>query len=129
MDRRDRPKTLWKRLKRRLRFNGLGACCGPSWNTRVSDVAVEEEEEAQYYGEEEPIHEAHYGSGRVNLAMLELEAERMGSLTPTTQFKTLMRLFEETDGRDEKKEEREIDTKVEWKYSIIILFRNFLQGN
>ncbi|XP_060211796.1 uncharacterized protein LOC132639360 [Lycium barbarum] len=112
MDGGDRPKTLWKNLKRRLRLNGLAACCGPSWNPRVSDVAVEEEEEsAQYYvdEEEEPIFEAHYGPGRVNLAMV-LEAERMGSMTPTTQFKTLMRLFEEADGRDEKKEEKEIDT-------------------
>ncbi|KAG5606732.1 hypothetical protein H5410_028224 [Solanum commersonii] len=54
----DRPKMLWKKLKRRLKFSGLAACCGPLWNTRVSDMVVEEEEETQYYvDEEEPIME------------------------------------------------------------------------
>ncbi|OIT21377.1 hypothetical protein A4A49_38701 [Nicotiana attenuata] len=98
----DRPKTLWKILKKRLGFTGL-ACCGPSWNMRVSDVEEEEDEEAQiygdeeaqFYGEEEPMIE-----GRLNLAMV-LAAERIGSVTPTTQFKTLMRLFEEIDDKDE----------------------------
>lgn len=118
---------LWKNLKRRLKFSGLVACCGPSWNTRVSDLTVEGEEEAHFYGEEphyygdeeEPIMEAHYGGRRVNLAMV-LEEERMESMTPTTQFKTLMRLFEETNinGHDKNNnnnmpystKEREIDT-------------------
>ncbi|KAF3615100.1 putative vacuolar protein 8-like [Capsicum annuum] len=126
MDSGDRAMTFWNNLKRRLRFGGLAACCGPSWNTRVSDTVAEEEEEAQYYedeeaqyyDEEEPVMDAHYGGRRVNLAMV-FEAERMESMTPTKQFKTLMRLFEETDNGNEKnnnnnmphsKEEREIKT-------------------
>lgn len=133
MEDEDRPKTLWKNLKRRLKFSGLGACCGPCRKMRVSSLLVEEEEEeeneaqiyrdedAQYYvDEEEPIIEAHYGGRRLNLAMV-LEAERMENMTPTTQLKTLMRLFQETDiSEDEKnnnnnnmphsKKDSEIDT-------------------
>ncbi|XP_070032006.1 uncharacterized protein [Nicotiana tomentosiformis] len=90
----NRPKTLWKILKKRLGFTGL-ACCGPSWNMRASDVE-EEEEETQIYGDEEEL----MIEGRLNLAMV-LAAERIGSVTPTMQFKTLMRLFEEMDDKDE----------------------------
>ncbi|MCE0481646.1 hypothetical protein HAX54_039534 [Datura stramonium] len=111
----DRAKTLWKNLKRRVRFSGLAGCIG---KTRVSDQTVEEEEEeeeeAQYYGEEEPIMEAqYYEEGRgLNLAMV-LEAERMaGRITPTTQFKTLMRLFEETDNNNNKEEEEEEEEEI-----------------
>ncbi|KAL3332749.1 hypothetical protein AABB24_033016 [Solanum stoloniferum] len=107
MDGEDRPRTMWRNLKQRLGFTGL-VCCGSSWNLRVSDVTMREEEEeeaqqfeAQLFGEEEPIIAAHQGN--VNLATA-LAAERQyRSVNGTAELKTLMRLFEETDGRDEKK--------------------------
>ncbi|KAH0656080.1 hypothetical protein KY285_030962 [Solanum tuberosum] len=109
MDGEDRPRTMWRNLKQRLGFTGL-VCCGSSWNLRVSDVTMrgeeEEEEEAQQFeaqlfGEEEPIIGDHQGN--VNLATA-LAAERQNrSVNATAELKTLMRLFEETDGRDEKK--------------------------
>ncbi|CAN4109924.1 unnamed protein product [Withania somnifera] len=107
MDGEDRLRTMWKSLKQRLGFTGL-ACCGSSWNLRVSDVTMrggggegEEEEEqiqAQLFSEEEPMIVAP-NQGSVNLATA-LAAERRFR---SVELKTLMRLFEETDGREEKR--------------------------
>ncbi|TMW80827.1 hypothetical protein EJD97_014663 [Solanum chilense] len=101
MDGEDRPRTMWRSLKQRLGFTGL-VCCGSSWNLRISDVTMrEEEEEAQLFGEEEPIIGAHQGN--VNLATALAAERRYRSVDATAELKTLMRLFEETDGIDEKK--------------------------
>ncbi|KAK4363243.1 hypothetical protein RND71_018484 [Anisodus tanguticus] len=100
MDGEDRLGTMWKNLKRRLGFTGL-VCCGSSWNLRVSDVATmreEEEEEAQL---EEPMIMAHQGN--VNLATALAAERRFRNVDATAQLKTLMRLFEITDGGDEKR--------------------------
>ncbi|XP_055823658.1 putative E3 ubiquitin-protein ligase XBAT35 [Solanum dulcamara] len=107
MDGEDRLRTMWRNLKQRLGFTGL-ACCGSSWNLRVSDVTMREEEEteqaqqiqAQLFGEE-PMIAAHQGN--VDLATALAAERRYRSVDTTAQLKTLMRLFEETDGRDEKK--------------------------
>nr|XP_016477050.1 PREDICTED: mitochondrial ubiquitin ligase activator of nfkb 1-like [Nicotiana tabacum] len=98
MDGEDRPRTIWRNLKQRLGFTGL-ACCGSTWNLRVSDMTIREEE-AQLFGEEEPMIVAHQGS--VNLATALAAERRFRSVGTTEKLKTLMRLFEETDGRDEK---------------------------
>ncbi|XP_060189683.1 E3 ubiquitin-protein ligase bre1-like [Lycium barbarum] len=90
MDGQDRPRTMWRILKQRLGFTGL-ACCGSTWNLRVS-------EEAQL---EEPMIVARQGN--VNLATALAAERRFRSVDATAQLKTLMRLFEETDGGDEKK--------------------------
>lgn len=95
---------MWRSLKQRLGFTGL-VCCGSSWNLRVSDVTMREEEaqqfEAQLFGEEEPIIGAHQGN--VNLATALAAERRYRSVDATAELKTLMRLFEETDGIDEEK--------------------------
>ncbi|KAM3395272.1 mitochondrial ubiquitin ligase activator of nfkb 1 [Capsicum galapagoense] len=102
MDGEDRPRTMWRSLKQRLGFTGL-PCCGSTWNLRVSDVPTREEEEAQQIQaqEEEPMIMAHQGT--MNLASALAAERRFQSVNATAQLKTLMRLFEETDGRDEKK--------------------------
>ncbi|MCD7456285.1 hypothetical protein HAX54_031162 [Datura stramonium] len=107
MDGEDRPRTMWRNLKQRLGFTGL-ACCGSSWNLRVSDVTMRREEaeeaqiEAQLFGEEEePMIVAH--QERVNLATALAAERQFRGVDATAQLKTLMRLFEETDGRDEKR--------------------------
>ncbi|XP_016443784.1 uncharacterized protein LOC107769114 [Nicotiana tabacum] len=107
MDGEDRPRTMWRNLKERLGFTGL-ACCGSTWNLRISDMTIREEEEAeeaqiqaQLFGEEEPMIVAHQGS--VNLATALAAERRFRSVGATAKLKTLMRLFEETDGGDEKR--------------------------
>lgn len=102
-------RTTWKSIRTRLRLLTELSCCGSSWSPRVSDM---EEEEAQLQararldidGNEEEEGEEHVmvmGRGGLNLAMA-LAAERdLRSAGPTAQMKTLVRLFEETDGRDE----------------------------
>ncbi|KAH7842525.1 hypothetical protein Vadar_006375 [Vaccinium darrowii] len=121
MDGVDRGRGLWRNLKQRLGFG----FCGSSWdlepsvmNLREDQVPLEEEEEE----EEEPVTgpigqiPAQTGSAPpctgMNLAAA-LAAERnprpAGPTveTPTlTTFRTLMRLFEETDGEDRKRRKR-----------------------
>nr|GMD30111.1 mitochondrial ubiquitin ligase activator of nfkb 1-like [Ipomoea batatas] len=102
-------RTKWKSLKSRLRLLTMLACCGSSRNLRVSDM----EEEAQLQArsrfyiddseeeeEEEDAMEMPWRS--LNLATA-LAAERDSRSAGSTaqQMKTLVRLFEETDGRDE----------------------------
>ncbi|XP_031092299.1 RING finger protein 141-like [Ipomoea triloba] len=97
-------RTKLNSLKRRLT---LLACCGSSRNLRVSEMEEKAQLQARsrFYiddSEEEEEHAMAMPRRSLNLATA-LAAERdLRSVGPTAQqMKTLVRLFEETDGRDE----------------------------
>ncbi|KDP30811.1 hypothetical protein JCGZ_13754 [Jatropha curcas] len=109
--------ALWKNLKQRLSFKGLG-CCGSTWSPRTTIRTIIQEEEEEE--EEEPIIRQEHvsdrnpvgnsanmaiSSGMMNLRMA-LAAERNLRRPNVGPVKTLMRLIEETDGVDLRKKKR-----------------------
>lgn len=126
MDGVDRGRGLWRNLKQRFGF-GL---CGSTWDLEPSSIMTLREDgndnplqEEQL--EQEPVTVITGQTGQappcfgMNLAAA-LAAERntrpegstMGTTTTTpalTTFRTLMRLFEETDGEDRRKRKRDKD--------------------
>ncbi|VFQ93767.1 unnamed protein product [Cuscuta campestris] len=97
-------RTTWRSFKRRLQFSGI-ACCGSPRSLRVPSSTISDEEAqlkdpAQIELAEEDDQEEEMQRGRFNLAMA-LAAERDSRrAAPAAQMKTLVRLFEEADGRE-----------------------------
>lgn len=120
MDGVDRGRGLWRNLKQRLGFG----FCGSSWDLEPSIMNLREDDDDPLEAEQEqgPVTgqiAAQTGPAPpcvgMNLAAA-LAAERntrpegptLGTPALTT-FRTLMRLFEETDGEDRRKRRRDKD--------------------
>lgn len=106
-------KSLWKNLRQRLRLKGMGIC-GSSWSLQASEMPGIVDEEPQethdLYDDDEwimggiPAAEQPCGDSAqqsMNLATaLAVDRRRNEEPSEEMQLKSLMRLFEETDGED-----------------------------
>ncbi|KAJ9176854.1 hypothetical protein P3X46_012125 [Hevea brasiliensis] len=116
--------TRWRNLKQRLSFKSFG-CCGATWTPRA---IIEEEEPINMQDQvsDQPVviianssqipvrNSNNVAPSGMNLGMAlaaerNLRRENAGPLKNAAPVKTLMRLIEETDGVDWRKNKRETD--------------------